>query len=122
AADGIRARNVTGVQTCALPIAPSRPTRPTVAEAATTLCTATILPAAPPTAWAATTVSGLVAPMAVPVENWNCENMMFETVFDPATNAPRAPTNGARSGQASPTVEAAASARVTGIDSSPAPL
>src|SRR5699024_12106362 len=59
--------------------------------------------------------------MAVPVENWNCENMMFETVFDPATNAPRAPTNGASSGQASPTVETAASARVTGIDSSPAP-
>ena len=29
---------------------PSRPTSPTVAEAATTLCTATILPAAPPTA------------------------------------------------------------------------
>ena len=38
---------------------PSRPSNPTVAEAATTLCMVTMMPAAPPTAWAATTISGL---------------------------------------------------------------
>lgn len=48
--------------------------------------------------------------------------MLFETVLDPATNAPRAPMNGAISGQFSPIADAAAVARVTGMESKPESL
>src|SRR5699024_954037 len=101
-------------------ISPSRPRRPTVAAAATTLWTATMLPEAPPTAWAATIVSGDSTPgRFTPVAYWNWENMRLETVFDPATNAPSAPTNGATSGHALPTEFAAASASTSGMESIP---
>jgi hypothetical protein len=45
-----------------------------VADAATTLCTVIMLPAAPPTACVATTVSWF-APMFSAVANWNSENV-----------------------------------------------
>src|SRR5690625_7428448 len=79
-----------------------------------------MLPEAPPTAWAATIVSGDSTPgRFTPVAYWNWENMRLETVFDPATNAPSAPTNGATSGHALPTEFAAASASTSGMESIP---
>ena len=81
-----------------------------------------MLPAAPPTACAATTVSGEETPRFTPVANWNCENMRFETVFEPATKAPRAPAKGAKRGHAEPAAFAAASARMIGIESMPVEL
>src|SRR5690625_7011024 len=78
-----------------------------------------MLPAAPPTAWAATIVSGDATPMVSPVLNWNRENIMFDTVLEPAAKAPRAPIHGARSGQLPPVALAAASARAIGMESRP---
>ncbi len=46
-------------------ISPSRFTSPTVADAATTLCTQIMLPAAPPMACSATTVLAPVAPSPI---------------------------------------------------------
>src|SRR5690606_29710116 len=79
-------------------------TSPTVAEAATTLCTQIMLPAAPPTACSATTIAAprTSSPMLSAVANWNSENIMLLTVFEPAMNAPRAPMVGANSGQSCP--------------------
>ena len=63
--------------------APSRPSRPTTAEAATTLCTQIMLPAAPPTACSATIQVGSTA-IRWPMSNWNSENIMLLTVLLPA--------------------------------------
>ncbi len=100
---------------------PSRPTRPTVAEAATMLWTVIMLPAAPPTACVATTVSG-ETPICSAVENWNNENIRLLTVLLPATNAPRAPIQGVNAGQAPPAMVAAPSARVSGMEARSEPL
>src|SRR5690625_4858385 len=81
-----------------------------------------MFPAAPPTAWEATIVSGEDTPIPSPVPNWKSENIMFDTVLDPAANAPRAPIQGASRGQFAAVAPAAASARAIGIDSSPLPL
>jgi hypothetical protein len=62
------------------------------------LWTVTMLPAAPPTAWVATTVSGRT-PICSAVENWNSANIRLLTVLLPATNAPSAPIHGAKAGQ-----------------------
>ena len=99
-------------------ISPSRSTSPTVAEAATTLCTQIILPAAPPMACSATTHPAPAAPRPIcsAVENWNNENIMFEIVFDPATKAPIDPISGANIGQALPTTAETLSASTIGID------
>ena len=64
------------------------------------------------------TVSG-ETPMVLAVDHWNCENVRLETVLDPAMNAPRAPTKGAKNGHVSPATDEAASARSTGINSIP---
>src|SRR5690625_6850642 len=82
-------------------MSPSRLSSPTVAEAATMLWMAIVFPPAPPAAWAAVVISGETL-MVFAVDHWNCENVRFETVFEPATNAPRAPMNGAKNGQAPP--------------------
>ncbi|MCY1559576.1 hypothetical protein D9M68_966270 [compost metagenome] len=76
---------------------PSRPSKPTVADAATTLWMATMLPAAAPIACTATT-SALEMPRLVATPNWNWLNIMLLTVLEPAIKAPRAPTLGASSG------------------------
>src|SRR5680860_473916 len=97
---------------------PSLPNSPTVADAATMLWMEMGLPPAPPTACATTIDSG-GTPIWTPVENWNCEKVRFDTVFEPATNAPSAPTHGAMSGHDPPEIAAAPSARVTGMLESP---
>ena len=74
---------------------PSLPTRPTTAEAATTLCTQIVLPAAPPTACRATIQVGST-PIRCPTSNWNSENIMLLTVLLPATAAPIPPMNGGK--------------------------
>jgi len=99
--------------------APSFPTRPTTAEAATTLWTQIMFPAAPPTAWRATTHVGST-PIRSPTPNWNSENIMLLTVLLPATNAPSPPMNGANSGHADPASAATPSASAIGIESKPA--
>src|SRR5690606_5219637 len=81
------------------------PSRPTVAEAATTLWIATMLPAAAPTACAATT-SAPEIPSEVATPYWNWLSIMLLTVFEPAMKAPSAPTEGASSGYTSPTLSA----------------
>ena len=53
------------------------------------------------------------------VANWNRANVRLDTVFDPATKAPRAPIHGARTGQAGPATAAAPSASVSGIEANP---
>src|SRR5690625_6151066 len=69
-----------------------------------------VLPPAPPTAPAAVVISG-ETPIVFAVDHWNCENVRFETVFEPATNAPRAPINGAKKDHAGPATEATPSDR-----------
>src|SRR5690606_6964403 len=86
-------------------VVPSRPNRPTVAEAATTLWMATMLPAAAPTAWAAM-IMALETPRLVATPNWNWLSIMLLTVLEPAMNAPSAPMVGASSGQMPPTLSA----------------
>src|SRR5690625_401900 len=102
-------------------MSPSRLSSPTVAEAATMLWMAIVFPPAPPAAWAAVVISGETL-MVFAVDHWNCENVRFETVFEPATNAPRAPINGAKKDHAGPATEATPSARTTGMDSKPESL
>ena len=57
--------------------------------------------------------------MPCAAENWNSANIMFDTVFDPAMNAPNAPTIGANRGQLAPVAAAIPSARVIGMDATP---
>src|SRR5699024_11134904 len=102
-------------------MSPSRLSKPTVAEAATIMGLEMVLPPAPPTAPAAVVISG-ETPIVFAVDHWNCENVRFETVFEPATNAPRAPINGAKKDHAGPATEATPSARTTGMDSKPESL
>src|SRR5699024_8903359 len=80
-----------------------------------------VLPPAPPTAPAAVVISG-ETPIVFAVDHWNCENVRFEPVFEPATNAPRAPIHGAKKDHAGPATEATPSARTTGMDSKPESL
>ncbi len=73
-----------------------------------------MLPAAPPTAWVATTTSGLMASCSA-VENWNNENVRLLTVLLPAMNAPSAPIHGANNGHELPARLEAPSASVIGM-------
>ena len=54
-------------------------------------------PAAAPTACTATNIAP-DTPINPAVSNWNCANIRLETVFEPAINAPNAPTAGAKNG------------------------
>ena len=94
--------------------APSLPTSPTTADAATTLCTQMMLPEAPPTACKATIQVGSTR-MRSPTPNWNSENIMLLTVLLPATKAPRPPMKVEKKGQAEPAILATPSARAMGI-------
>ncbi len=78
-------------------VIPSRPSRPTVAEAATTLWMAIMLPAAAPTDCSAT-ISAPDSPSRPAVLNWNCDSIRLDTVLEPAMKAPSAPTAGAKNG------------------------
>ncbi|HZD03951.1 MAG TPA: hypothetical protein VE173_03510, partial [Longimicrobiales bacterium] len=92
-----------------------------MAEAATTLWMAIMLPAAAPTAWRATIIAlDMASPRATPY--WKAENIRLLTVFDPAMNAPRAPVHPANRGHTPPTWPATHSAMAMGMESMPAPF
>lgn len=99
---------------------PSWPSSPTTADAATTLWTQIMLPAAPPTACRATTQVGSTSIFSATL-NWKSDNIMLLIVLLPATAAPSPPTSGAHSGQAQPASVSTPRASAIGISGSSAP-
>src|SRR5690606_10156667 len=93
----------------------------TVADAATMLWMAIMLPAAAPTAWSATTIAPEI-PSCSATLNWKRLNIRLLTVLLPAMKAPSAPIVGANSGQTAPTVEATHSAMAIGMLGNPEAL
>ena len=104
-----------------LNVAPSFPNSPTVADAATTLWIAIMLPAAAPTAWSATIIA-LETDRRTATSCWKAANIRLLTVFEPAMNAPNAPVRPANNGQIPPTVVATQSAIARGIEAKPESL
>src|SRR5680860_939436 len=98
---------------------PSFPKKPTVAEAATTLWIAIMLPAAAPTAWSATIIKEGISNLAA-TPNWKIDNIRLLTVLLPAINAPNAPMVGANRGYMAPALPATHSAMAMGIPGRPA--
>ena len=99
---------------------PSLPSSPATEATATTFNTQIMFPAFAP-AICIDKASVLSSPTDSATFIVRLENIIFEKVADPETNAPRAPIHGATSGHTPPNVSAAAVASSTGIDASPAP-
>src|SRR5699024_5519592 len=100
---------------------PSRMSNPTVAESSILLRKEIVFQSSPLTATSVVEIT-VETPIVFAVDHWNCENVRFETVFEPATNAPSAPINGAKKDHAGPATEATPSARTSGMDSKPESL
>ncbi|MNY39667.1 hypothetical protein D3C86_1743660 [compost metagenome] len=92
-----------------------------MADAATTLWMAIMLPAAAPTACSAS-MAAVETPSVCATSNWNWLNIMFDTVLEPAIKAPSAPMVALRAGKNSPTSPAAKFAVVTGMLARSAPF
>ena len=100
-------------------VTPSCPSSPTVADAATTLWMAIMLPAAAPTACSATIIALETTSLSA-TPCWKSENMRLLTVFEPAMKAPSAPVTPANSGHTCPTLSATHAAMEIGMLTSPA--
>ncbi|MNG29479.1 hypothetical protein D3C84_1149100 [compost metagenome] len=68
-----------------------------MAEAATTLWMAIMLPAAAPTDCSVTIIAP-ETPIRPAALSWNCDSIRFDTVLEPAMKAPNPPTAGAKNG------------------------